>query len=866
MIKQLQGAAAVCLIVAAGASAAAPAIVTPHIHVDQFGYLPAMRKLAVIADPQLGFNAAESFNPGTGTNQYQLRRWGDDSVVMSGTLQAWNGGATHAQSGDRGWRFDFSSVTSPGSYYIYDTVRSAGSGRFEIGDGAYDAALRAAMRVFFYQRIGSAKAPPFADARWTEGVSYEGPNQDTQARSRWAKTDASTARDLRGGWMDAGDTNKYTTFAHEAVVPLLNAYRSNPAVFSDNFGIPESGNGISDLLDEVKWELDFLKRMQDATGTGGFVLKLGVDTFTGLASPPSSDTRPRYYVPECTSATLAGASMFAAAGMVYRSVTPLASYGNDLLARAESAWVRAKTTTSNFSSYETNCDDLDVKSGDADRTAADQIGLALLAAIGLYEATGKSEYADFVAARHLQTEPMSNGWWGPYNTALQAGLLRHAAQPGVSSAVASAIRNQKTAQTVFSIQDLAADRDLYRAYMADDQHHWGSNGVRGWIGSLNLDFVEYNINTPQAAAYREVAEQHLHWLHGANPLRKVMLSNMGPEGAESSVDEFYHAWFDNGTVYDNVQTSPVGPAPGYVVGGPNKNYTGTVAGITDQPVQKAYKEWNTSWPENSWELTEPSIYGQAAYLQLLARVMTRAPVSNDTQPPTTPTNLVAGNVTATSATLSWTASIDNVGVTGYDVFRNTARIATNAAGTSFAMSGLVCGTRYDLAVAARDAAGNVSPTSAPLAVTTNACSGGGDALIYDEALDASWSDWSWGSTRNFADATRARSGTVSIRVDYQGWGGLSLAGAQPVPVTSTSRLRMWLYSPTAVSLQVSAQADTASPPPANVTVALRANRWTAVALSPAQLGNLNRIQRINVQLNGAGAATVNVDQVRVTAR
>ena len=71
-------------------------------------------------------------------------------------------------------------------------------------------------------------------------------------------------------------------------------------------------------------------------------------------------------------------------------------------------------------------------------------------------------------------------------------------------------------------------------------------------------------------------------------------------------------------------------------------------------------------------------------------------------------------------------------------------------------------------------------------------------------LDANWSDWSWGSTRAFADATRARSGSVSVRVDYQGWGALSLAGAQPVSLTSTSRLRMWLYSPSAVSVLVSA--------------------------------------------------------------
>ena len=61
------------------------------------------------------------------------------------------------------------------------------------------------------------------------------------------------------------------------------------------------------------------------------------------------------------------------------------------------------------------------------------------------------------------------------------------------------------------------------------------------------------------------------------------------------------------------------PAAGYISGGPHRSYTGTVAGINNQPLQKAYKDWNTGWPENSWELTEPAIYTQAAYVQLLAR-------------------------------------------------------------------------------------------------------------------------------------------------------------------------------------------------------------------------------------------------------
>jgi hypothetical protein len=83
----------------------------------------------------------ETFNPGTGANQYQVRRWDNDAIVFTGTLQQWNGGATHTQSGDRGWWFDFSSVTTAGSYYVFDVANNIGSFRFDIGDNVYDEVL-----------------------------------------------------------------------------------------------------------------------------------------------------------------------------------------------------------------------------------------------------------------------------------------------------------------------------------------------------------------------------------------------------------------------------------------------------------------------------------------------------------------------------------------------------------------------------------------------------------------------------------------------------------------------------------------------------------------------------------------------------
>ncbi|MFF3030973.1 glycoside hydrolase family 6 protein [Streptomyces rubiginosohelvolus] len=101
--------------------------------------------------------------------------------------------------------------------------------------------------------------------------------------------------------------------------------------------------------------------------------------------------------------------------------------------------------------------------------------------------------------------------------------------------------------------------------------------------------------------------------------------------------------------------------------------------------------------------------------------------TGDTEAPSTPTGLKSTGKTATSVSLSWSAATDNIGVSGYDVYRGTTKVNTAAvAGTVFTDSGLTSSTAYSYTVRARDAAGNTSPTSAALAVTTDAGGGGGD--------------------------------------------------------------------------------------------------------------------------------------------
>ncbi len=144
------------------------------------------------------------------------------------------------------------------------------------------------------------------------------PDQDGEARSVDRRRPA-TARDLRGGWFDAGDTTKYVTFAMSAVHQLLTAWERHPEVFDDDAGIPESGNGRPDIVDEVMVELRWLETMQRPSG--GVLTKVGWIDFDDV-TPPQRDRRPRFYEEVCSSSTIAAAGMFAHGALALDGVAP----------------------------------------------------------------------------------------------------------------------------------------------------------------------------------------------------------------------------------------------------------------------------------------------------------------------------------------------------------------------------------------------------------------------------------------------------------------------------------------------------------------------------------------------------------------
>ena len=107
---------------------AAPGI-SGFIVVDQFGYLPDAKKVAVIRDPQTGYDAALSFTPGA---TYQLINLDTGAVALSGTATSWKSGAIFLAAGDKAWWFDFSALKNEGKYYVLDVDSNRRSFEFEI--------------------------------------------------------------------------------------------------------------------------------------------------------------------------------------------------------------------------------------------------------------------------------------------------------------------------------------------------------------------------------------------------------------------------------------------------------------------------------------------------------------------------------------------------------------------------------------------------------------------------------------------------------------------------------------------------------------------------------------------------------------
>jgi endoglucanase len=496
---------------------------------------------------------------------------------------------------------------------------NARSYEFVIAPDVYDDVLRAAVRTFYLQRCGIAKPPVHAGA-WADATACH--LADAATRHARGHLDRGL-RDLTGGWHDAGDYNKYVwTGASAAILFMLRAWEDNPNAFPDgDLDIPESGNGISDLLDEVKWELDFFLRMR--LPDGSVLSRVHQEGSANGGSPPSADATPRFYHrPTLESgAVFAGSCalasrIFAAAGQTaYAATLKSASVGTWrwLQGRGDSdekVWAAAEIfrmdpTVTSARSY-------------VDAYRPDSWSGVLFDVMG-YDAQAAFTY--------VQTEGAT------------ASVVA-----GMGAAIGARV------DSIFSSDD------LYRSGMPDRDYFWGSNAIRAGHGVFLLNAVRIGATGSHTAAMcRRHALDLLHFFHGQNPLNMVYLTNMASLGGEHSVWQLFHSWFgssdnahsrskfvgkastvveehfpyfkgfDNHGIRDD-KNSALGPAPGFVPGGPNSNYSGdsTPPAGTAYP-NRCYRDWSDQsvWTARTWEISESSIGYQGPYVALLAAFVSR---------------------------------------------------------------------------------------------------------------------------------------------------------------------------------------------------------------------------------------------------
>lgn len=238
-------------------------------------------------------------------------------------------------SGENVYSCDFSTFTTAGKYYLY--VPNYGrSYPFSIGTNAYDSAYYHVVRGLYYQRCGMALNPPYADSRWAHGACH---SSDAVIHSSCANTSLYNNEPLNdtipmpGGWHDAGDYGKYIPSVTELLHILFTAYELYPQKFPDGFNnIPESGNGVPDILDEAKWEIDWLKEMQ--APDGGVYFKV---TTTGWPnSMPQNDLATRWLAEKTTFTTAHFAALMAASARYFQPYFPI--YADTCLVRAKRAW------------------------------------------------------------------------------------------------------------------------------------------------------------------------------------------------------------------------------------------------------------------------------------------------------------------------------------------------------------------------------------------------------------------------------------------------------------------------------------------------------------------------------------------------
>lgn len=375
--------------------------------------------------------------------------------------------------------------------------------------------------------------------------------------------------DVTGGWYDAGDHGKYVVNGGIAVWTLLDAYARFGAAFGDEtLPIPEAGNGNSDLLDEIRWGLDFLLAMQIPDGARMSVLKgardgeealIEVDAgglahhkahnehWTPLPFAPHEDDVPRFLYPPSTAATLNLAAAAARCARVWAEIDP--DYAARCLEAAERAWAAAERHPDLYAA-----NDFDGGGAYGDGDVTDEV---YWAASELYAATGEAGYGRALrASPHFTGAPGAEPDTGhiawPQVGALGTIVLLDA------ETLPEAEREQARASLIAAADGYLAirDREGYAIPLDADSYVWGSNGDlmnRAMVLALAHDLTGQ-------ARYREGVIDAMDYVLGRNALDQSYVTGYGARSMRNP----HHRYWAHASDPDYPE-----PPSGVISGGPN---------------------------------------------------------------------------------------------------------------------------------------------------------------------------------------------------------------------------------------------------------------------------------------------------------
>jgi endoglucanase len=539
------------------------------IKVDQVGYPLDGPKIALVS------SAAETF---------EIKRAGDNVVVFHGKLTA---AANDANTDDQVQAADFSRLRTPGTYYV-DVPGVGRSWTFTVDRNVFEHTYSMAMRAFYGQRCGTAvdMGPEFP------GFTHPACHLHGEFH---ASSGAKGPRDNVGGWHDAGDYGRYVVNSGISTGTLLWAWEIfSPRLKNISLKIPESGNGTPDILNEARWNLEWMLKMQD--DDGGVWHKQTSEHFPGFVSP-EQDTLPSLvigtgaapYKSTCATADLAAVAAIAA--RVYKPYD--AKFAAQALDAAERAWAWAeKNPDVTFKNPQS------VNTGEyGDSSCKDE---RVWAAAELWRTTGKPAYNDFFKSNYAEflpslDSPPAENW----RTVEAMGLWTYAFSHRKGSDVhaVEVIRNRTVAAGRAVVERTRSNP--YRTSMQAKDYVWGSNGVAAGYGVYLLIANQFQPN----AAFVDAARDNLHYLLGRNTFSLSWVTQVG----EHAFQHPHHRPSGDG--------KHAQPWPGLLSGGPNAGRQDDVLAALpkDLPPAKVYADQLASYASN-----EIAINWQASLVFLLA--------------------------------------------------------------------------------------------------------------------------------------------------------------------------------------------------------------------------------------------------------